>query len=95
MPVIDASIAVKWFIEESDSPLAISLRDAHIYRQRPLVIPDLLIYEVSNVLLHNPRFTENEVLRAVRTIYDLQIEIVVPTEELIQEAIRLATGHIS
>ena len=94
MAVIDASVALKWFIDEPDSSLALSLRDAHIHhRQEPLAAPDLLIYEVANVLLHNPRYTDNDVSRAVRTLYDLQIELIVPTENLIHESIRLATRH--
>ena len=93
MPVVDASVALKWFVDEPDSPVAISLRDAHIYQRAPLAAPDLLIYEVANVLLHNSRFAEAEMSRAVRSLYDLQIELIVPTEELVHDAIRLAARY--
>jgi predicted nucleic acid-binding protein len=93
VPVVDASVALKWFAEEPDSSLAVGLRDAHLHEESPLASPDLLVYEVANVLLHNPRFTENEVGRAIHTLYDLQLELVVPTVALIHAAIRLAARH--
>lgn len=55
MPVVDASVALKWFVDEPDSAPALALRNAHIAGQSPLVAPDLLIYEVANALLHNSR----------------------------------------
>jgi len=33
MYVIDASVVIKWFIEEIDSDLAVSLKDSHIRRE--------------------------------------------------------------
>lgn len=93
MPVVDASVALKWFIEEPDSSEAIALRDGHTLRQSILVAPDLLIYEVANALLHNARFSESETARSIQALYNLQIELVAPTEELTLAAIRLATRH--
>jgi predicted nucleic acid-binding protein len=52
VPVIDASVAIKWFVDEPDAPLAVTLRDAHIAGENALATPDLLVYEVANVLLH-------------------------------------------
>jgi predicted nucleic acid-binding protein len=42
--VVDASVAIKWVIEESGTPQALSLR-----RHR-LFAPDLLMTECANVL---------------------------------------------
>lgn len=93
MPVVDASVALKWFVDEPDSFLAVALRNSHVHRETHLVAPDLIVYEVANALLHNPRFTESETLRAVDTLYDLQLELIVPTAELVHTTIRLATRH--
>jgi len=61
VPVIDASVAVKWFVEEPDSSAAHRLLEAHATGETTLVAPDLVVYEVSNVLLHNPTFKVSEV----------------------------------
>ena len=51
MFIIDASVVIKWFIEEEDSIKAILLKDEHIQGKTILIAPDLLIYEVANVLM--------------------------------------------
>jgi predicted nucleic acid-binding protein len=43
--VVDASVASKWFLQESDSAMARSILSAGL----PLVGPDLVIAEVTNV----------------------------------------------
>ena len=43
--VIDASIAVKWVVEEDGTPQALMLR-----QQAKLIAPDLLIAECANIL---------------------------------------------
>jgi predicted nucleic acid-binding protein len=65
VPVIDASVAIKWFVEEPDAPAAHRLLEAHATGETTLVAPDLIVYEVSNVLLHNPTFSVSEVQRSV------------------------------
>ena len=90
MPVVDASVAIKWFVEESDSPAAHRLLEAHAVGEMPLVAPDLLIYEVSNVLLHNPTFSLSEVQRSVERLYDLGLELIAPSVELVTNTIDLA-----
>jgi predicted nucleic acid-binding protein len=93
VPVVDASVVLKWFVDEPDSGPALALRDAHIAGTSPIVAPDLLICEVANALLHNPRFTEHDIERALSTLYDLQLELVVPTVEVVQAVVRLASRH--
>jgi len=43
VPVVDASVALKWFVGEADSPQALALRYAHIAGDAPLAAPDLLV----------------------------------------------------
>lgn len=93
MPVVDASVALKWFVDEPDSSSAIALRDAHLHGEARLVAPDLIIAEVANVLLRNARFTSHEIERILATLYDLQLELVAPTLELTHTVIRLATHY--
>ena len=90
MPVVDASVAIKWFVEEPDSPAARHLLSTHAAGLSTLVAPDLLVYEVSNVLLHNPTFKVTEVQRSVERLYELELELIAPSSELIADAIALA-----
>ena len=93
MPVVDASVAIKWFVEEPDSPAAHRLLDAHAMGATSLVAPDLLIYEVANVLLHNPVFRSSEVQRSVDGLYALELELIAPSAELVQATVSLAAAR--
>jgi len=93
VPVVDASVALKWFVEEPDSAQARAVRDAHIIGHAPIVAPDLLICEVANALLHNPRFPERDIEQALFTLYDLQLELLMSSAELTQAVVRLAARY--
>jgi len=43
--IIDASVVVKWFIEENDSDKALLLRDRFIGGKIELYVPTLLYFE--------------------------------------------------
>lgn len=84
--VLDASVAVKWFSTEEEADLAVMLRDKHIAGRLSIVSPDLLIYEVSNALRHNPNFDANNVKGAVKSLFDLELDLVPPNEEIFSRA---------
>lgn len=44
--VLDASVAVKWFIEEEDTDKALLIRKRYIERALDLIAPDLVIYHM-------------------------------------------------
>lgn len=85
--VIDASIAVKWVVEEEGTPQSLLLR-----RRLDLVAPDLLIAECANVLWKKVRLNElaaDEALLAARLLQAAPIELV-PTRSLLENATRIA-----
>jgi predicted nucleic acid-binding protein len=85
--VIDASIAVKWVVEESGTPEALTLR-----RRARLVAPDLLAAECANVLWKKVRrheLSRQEALLAARLLQGAEIELV-PTRALLEAAARIA-----
>lgn len=43
--IVDASVAIKWFVEEEATALAVSLLDS----SEPLHAPDLLVVELANI----------------------------------------------
>lgn len=85
--VIDASIAVKWLVEEEGTAEALALRG----RAR-LIAPDLLVAECANILWKKVRrreLTRDEALLAGRLLQGADIELV-PMRPLLAAALRLA-----
>jgi predicted nucleic acid-binding protein len=66
--VIDASIAVKWVVEEEGTAAALSLR-----KRARLIAPDLLISECANILWKKVRrreLSKDEAILAARLLTD-------------------------
>jgi predicted nucleic acid-binding protein len=84
--VIDASVAIKWVVDEPGTSAALALR-----RHR-LFAPDLLAAECANILWKKARLGElsaEEVLFAARLLQRADIELV-PMRGLLEPATRLA-----
>lgn len=91
--VIDASVAVKWFMHAEDSALqALALRSAHVKRLAVLSAPDLLVYEVVNALRYSPAFNEDQVAQATSSLFGLELELVAPNATVTKRAARLAAA---
>ena len=73
--VTDASVILKWFSRsgESDLKRALQLRDDFRSRKIDLYSPDLLIYEIANVLRYKETLKEELIYRAVSSVYDMDI----------------------
>jgi predicted nucleic acid-binding protein len=85
--VIDASIAVKWVVEESGTVEALTLR-----RTAMLVAPDLLVVECANILwkkFQRREMSKEETLLAARLLQGAEIELV-PSRSLLEAASRIA-----
>lgn len=63
--VLDASVVLKWFREESDTDKALELQEAINHSQLKAYIPDLLLYEVTNALIRGVGATHENVLLAL------------------------------
>src|SRR3989344_7651798 len=74
--VIDSSVAVKWFKEETNTAEALKLREGHIKGEFILAAPELLLYELSNALRYNPDFGSEDVAKAVEEVMELQLRFI-------------------
>jgi len=85
--VIDASIAVKWVVDEDGTPQALALR-----RLERLIAPDLLIAECANILwkkVQRGELTKEQATLAAGLLEGSEVELP-PTRPLLEAATRMA-----
>jgi len=85
--VVDASIVVKWVVEEEGTPKALALR-----RRAKLIAPELLVAECANILwkkVQRNELSNDEALLAARLLQATDIELL-PTRSLLEAATRVA-----
>ena len=85
--VIDASIALKWVVQEDGTKQALFLR-----QRAKLIAPDLLVPECANILwkkVQRKELTRDEALLAARLLQGAEIELL-PTRSLLEQAARIA-----
>lgn len=85
--VIDASIAVKWVVEEEGTPQALAIR-----RQAKLIAPELLIAECANILWKKARRDElsrAEAYLAAKLLQTSEIELL-SARSLLEPATHIA-----
>lgn len=85
--VIDASIAIKWVVEEDGTSEALTLQ-----RRAKLIAPELLTAECANILrkkVQREELSKNEALLAARLLQAAEIEFL-STRSLLEAATRIA-----
>jgi predicted nucleic acid-binding protein len=90
MSILDASVVLKWFIPEKDFEKADIIRTEYLQGIRSIIVPDLLLYEISNSLRYHPEFTSQEIKDVLKTLLDMEIEIITPTLALMEKAIDIS-----
>lgn len=82
--VIDSSLVTKWIINESDSDVAVALLKTWQRNKMVLLAPDLLIYEISNVIHQNVRRDKLTIDRARKSLVELfALDIVFISSQLL------------
>jgi predicted nucleic acid-binding protein len=71
--VVDASIALKWVIKESDSAKALALLAEWSNRETVMLAPALIAYEITNILYQNVRKNEITLERAKSALEDVML----------------------
>lgn len=90
MSVLDASVVLKWVVDEEDSDKALEVREEYFRGTDEVVVPDLLLYEIANALRYHSGFGVDEIKSAVGTLFDMGIEIVAPTRSLLDRAVDIS-----
>lgn len=92
--VADASVILKWFTQARESELekALQLRNDYSNGTIELYAPELLIYEIANVLSFKEAITEELISKAVESIYNMDILLPVNLQ-IMTNAVKLARKH--
>lgn len=76
--VVDASVAVKWVVEEDNSHIAIELLMEWKRQNKSIIVPALFVYEMTNILFKKVRRGKiplNEAKEAISSILAMEIEV--------------------
>lgn len=92
--VLDSSVVMKWFRKsEALREQALQLRQAYLDGSLALYVPDLLIYEIANVLRYKPDMNPTKVQQALHSLFEMGIRIERITPEVIGRAIAIAYSY--
>lgn len=73
--VVDASVIVKWFVEEESSDKAIIVRDKYIDGEIKLIAPEILPFEVLNALYYKKLFSKEELEEISEALEEFSFEL--------------------
>lgn len=89
--VLDTSVVIKWFRRyEVLQEQALELRRAYLDGRLFIHVPDLLIYEIANVLRYKPDMNETKVQQALQSLFGVRIGIERIGSEVIGRAVEIA-----
>jgi predicted nucleic acid-binding protein len=75
MIVLDAPVVLKWIFDDEDGrERAARLKDAHVSGHEIVSVPDLLFYEIGNVLATKTRLSEAAIAEAFSLLWDFSLE---------------------
>jgi len=86
----DASVIVKWFVEEEYTDKALKLRDMHVNGEVTIAAPELLPFEVLNALRHSNLFEKDELVNVAVSLSSYGIELHSLRGRLAEEAVKIA-----
>ncbi|MDX2044745.1 MAG: type II toxin-antitoxin system VapC family toxin [Acidobacteriota bacterium] len=93
--VLDAGVAIKWFIREDDSVLALKLLQRYERGDDQLIAPDLLIPECGNVLWKRSArgdLTAQEAVDSLNDLLGLNFPLT-PSSTLVRHALSVAQTY--
>jgi predicted nucleic acid-binding protein len=92
--VADASVVLKWYARDREEDLenALKIREDFKNRTIDLFAPELLIYEIANVLRYKETVEEKLILNTIVSIYEMRILRPV-NQHVMEEAVRIARKY--
>lgn len=93
MIILDASVILKWLLPEAERDIALSFLDAHVEGQEQVAVPELLYYEVGNVLAVKTKLSVESVVEAMRYLFDLELSSFTLGQREYLEAMNVSRSH--
>jgi predicted nucleic acid-binding protein len=90
MIILDASIILKWFLVEEDRDIALVFLDRHINGDIKIAVPEILCYELSNILALKTELSEEIVTDDILDFFEFGLQIISLGQREYIEAIRLS-----
>jgi len=90
--VVDASVVVKWYINEDYSENARELRNMYINGQIELIAPELLPYEVLNALKYSNYFKKEELVQIAKSLTFYGFILFPLTGKLAEKTVEIAVS---
>lgn len=89
--VLDSSVVIKWFRSyEILRDQAIKLRQAYLNGNMMIVVPDILIYEIANVLRYKSDMDPLKVKYAIQSLFDMEIDIQNINLDIMERTVEIA-----
>jgi predicted nucleic acid-binding protein len=88
--VVDASVAVKWYVDEDDSEKARALLDTWNASGTAVLVPDFLRVEFANAISKQKIMTAAEKRRMVHHLLETPFDTPVTDPDMIKDALELA-----
>ena len=89
--VLDTSVLVKWFKQEEGSKKALEVREAFFNEEIQVAVPDLVFYELSNVMRFDDSFSVDMVNEALQSLRDMSFQIVAPYSDFMNKSVENAS----
>lgn len=88
--VVDASVAVKWYLDEESSEKAIELRRRWNASGTRVLVPDFLRLEFTNAISGQKHLTSAEKRRMVHNLLETPFDTPITDPDMIKDALELS-----
>lgn len=91
--VVDASVVVKWYVDEEYSDKALKILDDYADGKLDLISVQLMPFEVINALRYNPELGIRDLSKIGESLSKAQIDLFPLLDGLYLDSIRIATEY--
>jgi predicted nucleic acid-binding protein len=89
--ILDTSVLAKWFKQEDGTEKALDLREAFFNGEVDIAVPDLVFYELANVMRYDGGFTVEMINQSIKSLREMDFQIVAPYSEFMDKIVENAT----
>ncbi|MBI2552517.1 type II toxin-antitoxin system VapC family toxin [Candidatus Uhrbacteria bacterium] len=90
MVVVDASVALKWFLPEEGAPEAMTILNDHVFGREEIFVPDILFYEIVNALRYKPDLDNPAVEKFIEVLSWFELKRIGTDEQFLKEILQVA-----